>query len=582
MQKNTSGQKLTLLVIDTSLNAPKTGDAANLTAYVSKDDGAVTVLGDTTATEKDATNAPGLYDFDLTQAETNADKLVFSGKSSTANVKVIPQLIYTTPASFSGFVTPTGAAVGSVTGAVGSVTGNVGGNVTGSIGSLATQAKADVNAEADTALSDYGALKPTTAGRTLDVTATGEAGIDWGNIGSPTTSQTLSGTTVGTATTLTNAPSDSSGVTTLLSRLTATRAGYLDNLSGGAVALASKLKRYIQLLARKDSAIATDASTELGEINENVSSGAGAYANTTDAQEALRDRGDAAWTTATGFSTLDASGVRSAVGLASANLDTQLDAIPTAAEITDSVWDETQSGHTTAGTFGKYLDAAVSGVSTGGVSAADIADAVWDEARVDHTTAGTFGQGAASVQGNVTGSVGSVTGNVGGNVTGSIGSLATQAKADVNAEADTALADVGVTTTITGRIDVATSTRLASASYTAPLDAAGVRTAVGLASANLDTQLSAIAGYIDTEVAAILTKIGTPSADLAADIAAIYAKVDTEVAAILAAVDTEVAAIKAKTDNLTFTSGTDLDVNVQQINDVTLTGDGSATPWGPA
>ena len=38
-------------------------------------------------------------------------------------------------------------AVASVSGAVGSVTGNVGGNVTGSIGSLASQAKADVNAE---------------------------------------------------------------------------------------------------------------------------------------------------------------------------------------------------------------------------------------------------------------------------------------------------------------------------------------------------------------------------------------------------------------------------------------------------
>jgi hypothetical protein len=37
--------------------------------------------------------------------------------------------------------------VGSVTGAVGSVTGAVGGNDTGSVGSLATQAKADVNAE---------------------------------------------------------------------------------------------------------------------------------------------------------------------------------------------------------------------------------------------------------------------------------------------------------------------------------------------------------------------------------------------------------------------------------------------------
>jgi len=37
--------------------------------------------------------------------------------------------------------------VGSVTGAVGSVSGNVAGNVTGSIGSLAAQAKTDVNNE---------------------------------------------------------------------------------------------------------------------------------------------------------------------------------------------------------------------------------------------------------------------------------------------------------------------------------------------------------------------------------------------------------------------------------------------------
>jgi hypothetical protein len=43
-------------------------------------------------------------------------------------------------------------------------------------------------------------IRPTTAGRTLDVSATGEAGLDWANIGSPTTSQTLSGTTIGTLT----------------------------------------------------------------------------------------------------------------------------------------------------------------------------------------------------------------------------------------------------------------------------------------------------------------------------------------------------------------------------------------------
>lgn len=48
-------------------------------------------------------------------------------------------------------------------------------------------------------ISNRSGLRPTTAGRTLDVSATGEAGIDWANIGAPTTSQNLSGTTISTA-----------------------------------------------------------------------------------------------------------------------------------------------------------------------------------------------------------------------------------------------------------------------------------------------------------------------------------------------------------------------------------------------
>lgn len=48
-------------------------------------------------------------------------------------------------------------------------------------------------------------LKPTVPYRTLDVSATGEAGIDWANIGSPTTVQDLSGTSIANiATILTN------------------------------------------------------------------------------------------------------------------------------------------------------------------------------------------------------------------------------------------------------------------------------------------------------------------------------------------------------------------------------------------
>ena len=57
-------------------------------------------------------------------------------------------------------------------------------NRTGSptLGQNAAINMSKINTEADTALTDYGALKPTVAGRTLDVTATGAAGIDWGNV----------------------------------------------------------------------------------------------------------------------------------------------------------------------------------------------------------------------------------------------------------------------------------------------------------------------------------------------------------------------------------------------------------------
>lgn len=98
MLKNVTGQKIRLFAFDTTTGAPKTGDAANLTAYVSKDRGTLTALGDTTATEVSSTNAAGMYEFDLTQAETNADVLDFTGKSSTANIAIVPILnLFTRP-----------------------------------------------------------------------------------------------------------------------------------------------------------------------------------------------------------------------------------------------------------------------------------------------------------------------------------------------------------------------------------------------------------------------------------------------------------------------------------------------------
>ena len=67
------------------------------------------------------------------------------------------------------------------------------------------------------------ALRPTVAARTLDVSAGGEAGVDWANVGSPTTVVGLSGTTVKTATDVETDTAD------IQSRL-----GAPSNLGGGA------------------------------------------------------------------------------------------------------------------------------------------------------------------------------------------------------------------------------------------------------------------------------------------------------------------------------------------------------------
>jgi hypothetical protein len=103
MFKNVASQKLTVFAFDSTTNLPKTGDAANITAYVSIDGGTVTALGDTSATELDSTNAKGYYSVDVSQSETNGDKLLFSAKSSTSNIVVVavPAVVYTVPPNFS-------------------------------------------------------------------------------------------------------------------------------------------------------------------------------------------------------------------------------------------------------------------------------------------------------------------------------------------------------------------------------------------------------------------------------------------------------------------------------------------------
>lgn len=105
MFKNTASQKIYYFAFDSATNLPKTGDASHISGYIAKDFGSVTQLTDTSATEVDATNAPGLYVFDITQTETNADVILASGKSSTSGIVVMgaPATIFTLPPNFGAF-----------------------------------------------------------------------------------------------------------------------------------------------------------------------------------------------------------------------------------------------------------------------------------------------------------------------------------------------------------------------------------------------------------------------------------------------------------------------------------------------
>lgn len=218
----------------------------------------------------------------------------------------------------------------------------------------------------------------------------GYAGVDWGKVTNPTTTLALTGTTIATTqqvdvnTIKTQAVTCAAGVTVLASVGTAAtstaqtgdsyaRLGVPAGASVSADVAAVKVDTAAILvdtgttLQADITAILTDTA-EIGaagagltalpwnaawdtEVQSECTDALNAYdppTNTemvaaftevkgatwsvTDTLEAIRDRGDAAWTTATGFSTLDAAGVRTAVGLASANLDTQLADIPTVAE----------------------------------------------------------------------------------------------------------------------------------------------------------------------------------------------------------------------------------------------------------
>lgn len=85
MLKNVAGQKYRVFAFNRSTNVPVTGDAANISAKISKDYAAAVASNDVAPSETE----DGYYVFDLTQAETNCDDFAIYPESTTADVQVI-------------------------------------------------------------------------------------------------------------------------------------------------------------------------------------------------------------------------------------------------------------------------------------------------------------------------------------------------------------------------------------------------------------------------------------------------------------------------------------------------------------
>lgn len=168
--------------------------ATALDSEVSKDGATFT---DCTSEATEIATGSGMYFLDLTATEMNADTVAVIVKTTSAGAKTTAMVFYpledadlrVNVAQWAGNATATtNVALKNTLAKTTDVTG---------FNDIST---ANVQSE----LVTYGALKPTTAARTLDVSAGGEAGVDWANIGAPTTTVALTGTTVGTVTNVTN------------------------------------------------------------------------------------------------------------------------------------------------------------------------------------------------------------------------------------------------------------------------------------------------------------------------------------------------------------------------------------------
>jgi hypothetical protein len=326
-----------------------------------------------------------------------------------------------------------------------------------------------------------------------------------------------------------------------------------DDLFGASAAGYAGVSELATVDANVD-AILVDTSTTLDTHLTDIKGAT--FSGATDSLEAIRDRGDSAWTGApptvhTGTAQAGAAGSITLDAGASATDDLYKHLRVSITSGTGSGQSRAINGYngttkvaTVINNWATNPDAtsgfeivsdAITEISAAPTAAA-VADAVWDESTAGHTTAGTFGE---------------------------------QMKNDV----DAILADTGemqADLANGGRLDLIFDAILADTNELQTDDVPTTLATLATA-ANLAT--------VDTVVDGIQTDLDNATDGLGA----IKATIDlAATAAALATVDTVVDAIKVITDQMVFTKANELDVNTQSINGAAVVGDGNATPWDGA
>lgn len=366
-------------------------------------------------------------------------------------------------------------------------------------------------------------LIPTTAGRTLDVAATGEAGLDFDNIKDATGAHTLTnitvpavsavavlttytGNTVQTGDSFARIGATGSALTTLATQATASAVKTVTDALPNAGALTTIQADLDDLQTRVPAVLVS------GRMDASV----GAYqSGQTPLQPTTAGRTlDVA---ATGEAGLDFDNIKDATSAHTLSSIT-IPAVSAVAVLTTYTGNTVQTGDSYARL----------GAPAGASQAADIAAVKGDTAAVKVQTDKLTFTVANQIDANVLDWKSATAPAMTGDAFARIGA------AGVSLSAIPDLA--GVTTLLSrltalraGYLDNVNNSTLAAASFpTDPADQslviaatdaiaaaiaalnnlsqANIRTAVGLASANLDTQLTAIDDYIDTEVAAIKAK----------------------------------------------------------------------------